>query len=132
MDDYSGVIAGLRRQCMRARVRKRSRSLLMEPRPPSAAEIARMEAEAAALADVTQRIQTFRTNIAHYRPILIRHLSGIAAEHPQRGVRTQIVEAMTDIEAWMAKHTLKLETLLREDVGMQADFPGAATGTDRH
>jgi hypothetical protein len=78
----------------------------MEPRPPSAAEIARMEAEAAALADVTQRIQTFRTNIAHYRPILIRHLSGIAAEHPQRGVRTQIVEAMTDIDAWMAKHTL--------------------------
>jgi len=122
-----------------------SRSILVEPRGPSEAEIARMEAEAAALAereDVMRRMQTFRAYIAHYRPVLTRQLSGLAANNPQRGVRTQIVETLADVEAWMAKRILSasreqflgklegLESLLRQDVELGNDFLGGTAGNE--
>ncbi|KAJ7702764.1 heat shock protein 70 family [Mycena rosella] len=123
--------------------RGHSHSALIEPRRPSDLEIARMEAEAAALADredVQRRMQTFRLHFAATQPVLRRHLSGLSDADPQRVLRAQIVDAMDGLDDWMAKHMLSasreqflgklavLEALLKQDVELRANLLAEASG----
>ncbi|KAJ7477402.1 heat shock protein 70 family [Mycena latifolia] len=113
-------------------------SALMQPRLPSKLEIARMEAEAAALAereDVKRRMQALRTYLTQFQPILRRNLSKLAQDDPQRALRAQIAEAVDVLDAWLGKRMLSasreqfvnklsvLEGLLRQDVELRENLP---------
>ncbi|KAJ7662652.1 Hsp70 protein-domain-containing protein [Mycena polygramma] len=85
-----------------------SHSTLLAPRQPSAEEIAHME-ETAALAvwtDVLNRMHTIRTWLAHYQPLLTQQLAALPPDHPNRAVRTQIVEHIDNLDAWIVRNML--------------------------
>ncbi|KAJ7919920.1 Hsp70 protein-domain-containing protein [Mycena leptocephala] len=121
----------------------RSHAMLLEPRRPSGAEIARMEAEAAALADradLMRRMQTFRAHVAHSLPVLTQQLRALAADHPKRALRAKVVDTLTALDIWMTKYMLsasrerflaklaELEEVLRQDLelgnGLSVGVPG--------
>ncbi|KAJ7477374.1 hypothetical protein FB451DRAFT_1396362 [Mycena latifolia] len=84
-------------------------SALIQPRLPSKLKIARMEAEAAALAereDVKRRMQALRTYLAQLQPILRRNLSKLAQDDPERALRAQIAEAVDVLDTWLGKRML--------------------------
>ncbi|KAJ7134029.1 heat shock protein 70 family [Mycena crocata] len=120
----------------------RSYSSLLQPRPPTNDELARMEAELAALADrqdLKRRMDIFHTHVEQSRPLLQRHLDTLPADAPQRALRAQIIDAMDSVDAWIQMHggnesvrrevffkeLAGLEELLRQDVALKGGLPAA-------
>ncbi|KAJ7775334.1 Hsp70 protein-domain-containing protein [Mycena metata] len=76
----------------------RSHSSLIEPRRPYQSEIDQMDANAA---EMKLWKENFRGHVASALPVLRRQFHRMGKSHPQRGVRAQIVEAVTALEVWI-------------------------------